>query len=212
MTAVTLRPAWLAIGFVLVAACGGAPPQTTTPRRASLAVLEERWATERPADWEPIAAPTFRRALEGARVELIAGRRLTLAIESAPEACDEDVECLRRVARSLAADQLVATTLAELGGTVLVRVRVVSTDEGASDAMQQAVVRDAGPEATADALFAIGSELAAPFRPEPEIEESAWYESPWLWAGAGTTVVLGAVVIVLVATQGGSNADYVISP
>lgn len=166
-------------------------------------MLEERWATERPAEWSPIAEATFRRAL-GDDVELVASGRVRGAVESAAPECDDDVECLRGIARTLRVDQLVATTLAELGGTVLIRVRMVSTGERSQDAMQQAVVRDAGRRTVTDALLAIGNELAAPFRPNEIVDDSGWYESPWLWAGVGTTIAASAAfVIVLLLTQGG---------
>jgi hypothetical protein len=214
MNAVPIRPTCLAISLVGVVACGGAPPRSEVPpaRSARFAVLEERWATERPADWTPIAEGTFRRALDGATVELVARAEVESAVASAPPECDDDVECLRGIARSLRADQLVATTIAELGGTVLLRVRTVSTGERAQDAMQQAVVRDAGRRAVAEALLAIGRELAAPFRPNEVVEDPGWYESPWLWAGVGTTVAASAAfVIVFVLTQGG-DWDVEIDP
>jgi hypothetical protein len=78
--------------------------------------------------------------------------------------------------------------------------------------MQQAVVRDAGRRTVTDALFAIGNELAAPFRSNEVAVDSGWYESPWLWAGVGTTVAASATfVIVLLLTQG-VNRDVTISP
>lgn len=177
--------------------CGAAPPPT-----AELALAPPTWVTDAPS-WSGSSVEALRTGLETAPVAV------QLADASACE--PEDVGCHRRLAQSLSADGVVSTTLAELGGTVMVRVQVVDADPATAEEVRQVVVQEGSARRLGDALERIGEEIADPYG---SAASPALYERWWFWASAAALVAAGtiAAILVVASEEGGTEPDVVIVP
>lgn len=182
------------------AGCGGATPP---PRSVSMGVVTPNWATD---------APSWASSAEGEALEQGLQTAPGVVLHSLEAQCEDDeVTCLRETAERAQLDYAVGTTLAELGGTVMVRVTSVEVLDEAPEALRQVVVQDASAERLREALAAIGREISEPFLP-PEAVSLQWYEHWWLWAIVGVAVAGGAISIFVLTDDQPREPDVTLSP
>jgi len=138
--------------------------------------------------------------------------RTARAASAQGESCEEDLACMRSLGRQVGADMVVVTRLAELGGTLVIEVRMIDVRGGSGEQARQQVIREATGPRIAGALEGMGRELGRPWAPAPE-PDLRWYERWWVWA-AGAVVVAGAATatIVIATGDGQTEPDIIVRP
>ncbi len=174
---------------------------------ARVAVLPSTWATEASLADADASAALARGLSRSEMLDATAGGDVSRALEGRPSECNDDPDCARAVGRDLHVDQVAALSLARLGTTVMVRVRLVEVVGSAGETSRQAVVQDATAESVEAAAFDIGQELA-PARPH----ESHWYQKWWLWTLVAAVVGGGIAAGVVLTRDQGQSPDLVITP
>lgn len=176
---------WTVLASMLVLACASGCAHVGTvpsaPRAAPrVVVLDPHVETATPLD-----VALLRNALaEGLSHE---NALAPIASDGLPEpdaACFERLACMRAIGREADADFVAATSIAVLGDTAMVRVRLVDVRETGAEQSRQSVVEPAAPAALSRALELVGRALASPYAPRPEVDPRvAARRTRWRWLG-----------------------------
>ncbi|MCB9557959.1 MAG: hypothetical protein H6707_17735 [Deltaproteobacteria bacterium] len=150
-------------------------------------------------------ASSFARAI----TEQLAKRRtVRLLTASATEPCTaDDGACLMRLGHALAADRLVRLHAGGLGDTVLLRVEVFETRQGARQGAWQELLK----RPTVAQLQAAARRICQSIAPLTVERRRAWYQRWWVWATVGAVVSAG-VVSAIVFTRPGDTPDFTVQP
>ena len=123
--------------------------------------------------------------------------------------CRGESSCLRELAKEQRLRYLVATDIAELGDTAVLRMRLLDTRDVGADQTRQVTLHPMGPRQVNRSLRGfVGEfgEVLAPTKKRPQ----KWYRRGWVWIGASVTV--SAAVALIIAQRGGDSPDVVITP
>jgi hypothetical protein len=139
---------------------------------------------------------------------------MAIAQSGLPEAeCLDDLPCVQRVGRRVAADKALVVRLGALGDTVVVRLALVDVDAGTQEEARQQVVRSAEPGRVEAALRRLAREVGVRFAPRAATPAPRWYGHWAFWAGVGTTVAVAAGTGVWLATRPEeTEPEHVIDP
>jgi hypothetical protein len=199
---------------LLASGCGGAEPRVSDASRtrapARVAVLPSTWATEASVEGVDPSAALARGLTKSETLDAVHGADVTRALEGREDTCADDPECVRSVGRDLGVDRVAALSLAGLGATVMIRVRLVEVESGAEETSRQAVVQDASAERVDGAIFEIGQALAP--APPSHAPEPRWYQRWWFWTLVAVAVGGGVAAGVVVSRDDGQGPELVITP
>ncbi len=196
--------------YSLVSACMTTrqPVRSTLQHHIRLAILPTLWHT-RPS--QQVADSQAVSITKQVRDRFEQHQNIDVIPLTNSSSCIGETSCLRQLGRKQNIRYLVATDIAELGDTAVLRMRLLDTRDVGADQIRQETLHPMGQAQVSRSIQGfVGEfgEIIAPTKKRPK----TWYRQRWVWLGAVSVAVSATLAWVLVTKDNEKTPDVIITP